>query len=545
MLKQELDKHEYLRNKYIILPNVSEGGSDTLLRSGNAPKYAHMPCVGGYLDGAVTQHGGGNRNIVEGRASEYGHKRIALFQTSDNRKASHADLGAHSTWVKWAVPTAEALRQACLAQESRISQQRPQLPAVAITSLAVTNSVFLGPIQIEFNDQYNALIGGRGTGKSTILEYMRWALCDQLPDPTEGDELPNYQVRRKALIEKTLQPVNATVQVSFSVNGIPHVVRRSSDTGDIQLKVGAKKIEPCTEADIRTLLPIQAYSQKQLSNVSVRLEELSRFVEAPIRGELDDIEKQSERTGAEIRQMYATVRRVRQLRRQIENDQLLLQSLVDQTANLRGSLTGLSDDDKRLLEDKPQYDRGSVAIETWVSDIEQVSDAIDEMEGKLEALPTNVGVKLTTLPEPTTLTNIDKHTKDYIASAKKLLAQLKKDRDAVISPDSDIRGEIGKDIRKWDNALEAFNVKYEQAKGRATAHQTLLDQLQQLEKRMTELRTTIAASRREMTGLGNPEKRYNEAREAWLTAKKSSRGSGRTGMRQANGAVARRNPREH
>lgn len=34
MLKQALDKYEYLRNPYVILPNVSESGSDTLLRSG-------------------------------------------------------------------------------------------------------------------------------------------------------------------------------------------------------------------------------------------------------------------------------------------------------------------------------------------------------------------------------------------------------------------------------------------------------------------------------------------------------------------------------
>jgi AAA domain len=230
MLRSELDKHAYLRNRYIILPNVSEGGGDTLLRHGNAAKYASMPCVGGYLDGSVDQHGAGNKSICEGKASEYGNKRIALFQTSDNRSADHADLGKHTTWVKWAVPTAEALRQASLAQESRIAQRQPELPAVAITGLSVSNSAFLGPIQVEFNSQYNALIGGRGTGKSTILEYLRWALCDQLPITVADDELPNYQVRRKTLLEKTLQTVNGTVQVSFTVNGIPHVVRRNSTT---------------------------------------------------------------------------------------------------------------------------------------------------------------------------------------------------------------------------------------------------------------------------------------------------------------------------
>ncbi len=31
-LRSELDKHQYLRSRYIILPNVSDGGGDTLLR---------------------------------------------------------------------------------------------------------------------------------------------------------------------------------------------------------------------------------------------------------------------------------------------------------------------------------------------------------------------------------------------------------------------------------------------------------------------------------------------------------------------------------
>lgn len=204
-LSDELDKHRYLRGRYIILPNVSEGGTDTLLRNGAAPKYRTMPCVGGYLDGTADQLGQGNRNILEGKASEYGNKRIAVFQTSDNRREDHADLGSASTWVKWAIPTAEALRQACPAQESRVSQVQPLLPNVTIESMSVSNSKFLGPFDIQFNSQYNALIGGRGTGKSTILEYLRWALCDQPPPTEAADDTPNYLARRRRLISDTLR----------------------------------------------------------------------------------------------------------------------------------------------------------------------------------------------------------------------------------------------------------------------------------------------------------------------------------------------------
>ena len=498
---------------------MSEGGADTLLRAGNSGKYAAMPCVGGYLDGAIDQHGTGNKSIVEGRASEYGNKRIALFQTSDSRRADHAELAKHSTWVKWAVPTAEALRQACLAQELRIAQKEPELPSVAITALSVSNSAFLGPIQLEFNSQYNALIGGRGTGKSTILEYLRWGLCDQLPITVADDELPNYQVRRKGLIEKTLQTVNGTVQVSFTVNGIPHVMRRNSNTDELQLKVGEADFAACTEGDIRTLLPIQAYSQKQLSNVSVRLEELSRFVEAPIRAELGDLEKTFERAAAEMRQLYATLLRKRRLQRQITNDELLLELLNEQAENIRKSLSGLSEDDTKLLAAKTSYDRAEESLEVWVSDVSTIGSAINDMESALSELPTKAGARPGDLPEGATLAEIEKEVAEYVATVKKAIREMKRQQSALMADDGALKGTLAANVRKWTKALATFNDRYTEAKGRASAHETRLEQLAQMEKRIADLRNTIARTRREMVGLGKPDTQYAQVRASWIRAK--------------------------
>ena len=116
-LKEELDKHTYLKNRYVVFPNVSDGGASSLLRKGQAGKYIEMPCEGCYVDGGFDKLGEGNKNILAGRAQEYGNRRVAVIQTSDNRNAEHDLLGTSRTWIKWATPTAEALRQACLAQE--------------------------------------------------------------------------------------------------------------------------------------------------------------------------------------------------------------------------------------------------------------------------------------------------------------------------------------------------------------------------------------------------------------------------------------------
>ena len=65
-LYEELDRHAYLKGRYIVLPNVSERGNATLLRSGHAGHYRSMPCVGGYLDGTIDQLREGNTRILNG-----------------------------------------------------------------------------------------------------------------------------------------------------------------------------------------------------------------------------------------------------------------------------------------------------------------------------------------------------------------------------------------------------------------------------------------------------------------------------------------------
>lgn len=339
-LYKALSELDYLRGRFIILPNVGENGQFSLLRKGFQSHYNTMPCVGGYVDGSLERVGVGNREILEGKKKEWGFKKLGLFQTSDNRRDDFEDLGRHSTWVKWAVPTAEALRQACLARDTRISQEEARLPAIWIESLQVSNSKFLGPCNLDLNPQYNCIIGGRGTGKSTILEYLRWALCDQPPAASPEDELPDYQIKRQRLIEKTLMRFDAVVTVAFEKNGVRHTVQRNSRTGQLSLRIGNGEYEACTEDDITRLLPIQGFSQKQLSAVGVRQDELSRFVEAPVQQEMSDFANRVAELTSRLRTTYENVQRKRTLQNEVTRLTLEIGSLESQLPELRKKLKG-------------------------------------------------------------------------------------------------------------------------------------------------------------------------------------------------------------
>ncbi|MDT0652002.1 AAA family ATPase, partial [Autumnicola edwardsiae] len=140
-----------------------------------------------------------------------------------------------------------------------------------------------GSFNIKFNQQYNALIGGRGTGKSTILEYIRWGLCDQTVKIGNYEELDIIQNRRDTLIRKTLTAVSGEVRITMVKNDVRHIVKRNSASREILLKIGDNEFQKVSEEDIRKVLPIQSYSQKQLSDVGVKTEELKRFIEQPIK----------------------------------------------------------------------------------------------------------------------------------------------------------------------------------------------------------------------------------------------------------------------
>jgi type III restriction enzyme len=511
MLHDKLDEHTYLRGRYIVLPNVSDGGTSTILRAGHSGHYREMPCVGGYLDGSIDQLGEGNTRILAGLDAAYGNKPLGLFQTSDCRDRSLASLGASSTWVKWAQPTAEALRQACLARETRLSQVDPPMPASSIVALDVSNSTFLGPIYLQFNRQYNALIGGRGTGKSTILEYLRWALCDE-PLPGDVDDLAADQVRRRKLIEQTLKPVSATVHLHLLVNEVPHVIRRAAATGELALKIGAGAFETCKEADVRALLPAQAYSQKQLSGVGVRLEELRRFVQAPIRQELEDIRS---RLAAKANTLRATHARVR-TKRQIEHDLAMAEreskSIDEQSAAIRRDLVGLDEEDRALLSAQPKVEREADVVRQWQNAMERARLSLDQSAVVLTSLSsTGAGLGVVDSPHAMIVRTIGTYAAAAVDRVRSDLAAATLEMDRNTGTGST----LVQAISEWHRAYEAFGVRYQAAKARSTVHQGKLEQLEQLEQRGRSLRERVLSKRSELDGAGMPEADFHFLRSEW------------------------------
>ncbi|MBB1046522.1 TrlF family AAA-like ATPase [Dietzia cercidiphylli] len=510
----QLDLKPWLKGRYILLPNVTPSGHKSLIRDSFQDKYkdALTVCVAGYLDGsvAILEKKPGKATILEGRDGNWGDRPIALFQTSDSRKSDFAELGSAATWVKWSRPTAEALRQASLARESRISHAEPAVPNVWISRVVVSHSKFMGRLDSRLNPQYTAIIGGRGTGKSSVLDYMRWALGDQVANTGEEDELVDPRARQRRLINATLVPYDAVVEVYLVINGVPHVVRRHAKSGEFELQVGDEDFATVHETIVQRLLPVQAYSQKQLSSVAIRVDELTRFLETPILRQLEDIDRRHVETQGRLRENYGTLQRHRSVTREMEQSRARIKSLTGQAQALRDGLTGLSEADRMLLDHKAGHDQAATAVAAWRQQLaalevetealrsayRRAANLVSVHEDAPEELKADLGIAVTAIHKA-------------LQQAEIALGTIGDSLSVAVAPSGSIDASLG----AVDRRLTSFNERYGAVKERSTAHETKLRQLAELEYQINEATDLLGKQELECGRLGDPAGEHDRFRE--------------------------------
>ena len=104
-----------LRGRHLSLPHASQGGHKDILRKGFHPRFAELEVDGVYNEKAYSVLDSVTRQKIYGEITDWGDRRRGIVTTGDNRKATYEDLGINSCWMRLGEPTAEAVRQAVLA----------------------------------------------------------------------------------------------------------------------------------------------------------------------------------------------------------------------------------------------------------------------------------------------------------------------------------------------------------------------------------------------------------------------------------------------
>ena len=237
-----------------------------------------------------------------------------------------ADLGRRWTWVKMASPTLEGLRLALLdgAGSLKPSQAKDDNhnipPELAIESITVDQGKFIGrpeAITIPLNPYLNTMIGGRGTGKSTIIDFCRMTLRrrDELESSQRGEEPLKDSFERRMKIpkdrkEEGLLTQQTKTEIVYRKNGQRFILAWSPDgsadpIGRVNEQDNSRIPE---EGDIRERFPVRIYSQKQLFTLAQNPNALLSVIDDGIQAPGNEIKRKIERLRSDYLSLCANAR---------------------------------------------------------------------------------------------------------------------------------------------------------------------------------------------------------------------------------------------
>lgn len=215
-----------------------------------------------------------------------------LGTDSHHPEGSEGDCypGSRFTWVKMSEPSYDGLRLALIdgALSLKRSDQYTEDPntygSIVIENIVVDNAKYLGKEQsfsCQLNPWLNTIIGGRGTGKSTALEFLRIALerAHEIPQSLE-EEFSKYRQKSNNRQDEGLLTPSSIIRIEIRKDGARFRVTRSEiDNTCIIEEEEETGIWRVSEGDIAQRFPIRIYSQKQIFELAKHPQALLRIID--------------------------------------------------------------------------------------------------------------------------------------------------------------------------------------------------------------------------------------------------------------------------
>lgn len=233
--------------------------------------------IPGSIDDLAGVEGDFYRRVILNKDDAYRRERpIAVINAKDVAKPEDLEQPGATCLVKMTRPNFAAFKVAFLDPGSRIrlNSQQAQSPIGKLLRMSVSGG-YLDGVRVDFSDHLNTVIGGRGTGKSTLLECLRYAL--DLP-PKGKQALKLHQEIIKENLGRTAGRVELEV-VSSAQNGKQYTVSR---------RYGEPPTARDTDGNVSTLLPrdllpgIDIYGQNEIYELAQdetsRVQLLDRFL---------------------------------------------------------------------------------------------------------------------------------------------------------------------------------------------------------------------------------------------------------------------------
>ena len=261
----------------------------------------------GQIPGSVNDLPNQYKLIVQNKNPDYRRERpITVINAKDVAKPE--DLADHraSTFIKMTRPGFASFLSAFKYPESRVRlhDEIQERFYSQIDSVRIEGGYFDG-LEANFSGHLDAVIGGRGTGKSTLLECLRYAL--EVPHKAEDARKQGDQIVRENLGKEGGRVV---VELRSATNNMERyrVIRRYGEPARVIDKDGNESsLRPGTD-----LLPgAEIYGQNEIYELARKPDELTRVLDrflpqdAAQESDLESVRRKLEENGARLEKAHA------------------------------------------------------------------------------------------------------------------------------------------------------------------------------------------------------------------------------------------------
>ncbi|MBX4258554.1 AAA family ATPase [Clostridium estertheticum] len=235
--------------------------------------------------------------------------------------------GSHYTWIKMTTPSFQGLELALkdgnmsVICSDECMNNPNEFSHAILEKLEISNAMYLGRknlFVLKFNPWLNCVIGGRGTGKSTIAEFLRIVLNRTMEIPTNlKSDFEKYGEKNTGKNSNGLMLENTNLCLYYTKDGQSYKANWTyeSSTTDVQKFDGENWIK--SEGDIENRFPVRIYSQKQIFELAKNPQALLYIIDNASGLDYDEWKEGHQKL---VSKYYSLSANIRELQLDVENE---------------------------------------------------------------------------------------------------------------------------------------------------------------------------------------------------------------------------------
>lgn len=413
------------------------------------------------------------------------------------------EIGRGATYFKMSEPSFDGLRTALSDADSRVRLDQSSKSHITIEGMKVDNG-FLENRRLAFNRNLNCLIGGKGTGKSTVIENIRYALDDK-PGPQP------INTEFEVLMEKNLGPDGSVELIVTANNDEEYRITREYDEDPHIEQLSGDSTEDPTEITFpvsqfrKEFFDVEIYSQQELLAIARDVEDQLRLLDSYF-----DVEEPKEARNSIKQEIRNLTRDIASKKEEVEEFQLKnhrRESIEQQVEVMREK--GVDE----YYEGGDEWERERAQISRIMTEVENLKSEIDELDlvGDIDEIAVEDGPNEELLEEANEIVeklveNVENHQTEIsedVQAAVKSINEKKQEwdkRNATREEEhaelaNEIEEDIGVDVEEYHGLQEML----EGLRGVEDALENASNELDELKEQKEDLFDALREAREKLT----------------------------------------------